>query len=323
MSDFSPSPLQQTVPPALFREHQLSIGLVIPLLREGETVPDYAAQLDLAEQADAAGFRALWVRDVPLNSASYPDPIGHLDPWVFLGGLATRTRRAMLVTGAVVLPLRHPLHIAKAAISVQDLSAGRFVLGLGSGDRPPEYAAFGQDANARRELFRQHWEVVSAAVGLPPRVVPDREPDDGTAFYMLPRQPSAVPLLAVGSAGQSVDWIARHAIGWMTYHRDPATQRDRHSMWRAACERSAQGTFRAFGVAVRLELSENPSEPPTPLNLGYRTGVQHLVGILEEMRSAGVHHVAFNISSSPRPVPAVLDELAERVLPAFHGTDVR
>lgn len=318
MSDFSTLPHQQSAAPALFREHELSIGLVMPLLREGQTVPDYAAQLDLAQRADAAGFRALWVRDVPLNSADYPDPIGHLDPWVFLGGLATRTRRAMLVSGAVVLPLRHPLHIAKAAISVQELSGGRFVLCLGSGDRPPEYAAFGQDGNARRELFRQHWEVVSAAVGLPSRVVPDREPDDGTVFYLLPRQQRAVPLLAVGSGGQSVDWIARHAIGWMTYHRDPATQRDRHSMWRAACERSAPGSFRAFGVAVRLELSENPSAPPTALSLGYRTGAQHLVAILEEMRAAGVHHVALNITNSQRPVDEVLDELAQAVLPVFH-----
>lgn len=323
MSGFSTSGAQQHAPLELFREHELSIGLVMPLLREGQTVPDYAAQLDLAQRADAAGFRALWVRDVPLNSADYPDPIGHLDPWVFLGGLATRTRRAMLVSGAVVLPLRHPLHIAKAAISVQELSGGRFVLGLGSGDRPPEYAAFGQDGNARRELFRQHWEVVGAAVGLPSHVVPDREADDGTAFYLLPRQQRAVPLLAVGSAGQSVDWIARHAIGWMTYHRDPATQRDRHSMWRAACERTAPGRFRAFGVAVRLELSENALEPPTALNLGYRTGAQPLVAILEEMRAAGVHHVALNITNSQRPVAEVIDELAQAVLPVFHRGEDR
>jgi luciferase-type oxidoreductase len=323
MSGFSTSGAQQHAPLELFREHELSIGLVMPLLREGQTVPDYAAQLDLAQRGDAAGFRALWVRDVPLNSADYPDPIGHLDPWVFLGGLATRTRRAMLVSGAVVLPLRHPLHIAKAAISVQELSGGRFILGLGSGDRPPEYAAFGQDGNARRESFRQHWEVVSAAVGLPSRVVPDREPDDGTVFYMLPHQQRAVPLLAVGSGGQSVDWIARHAIGWMTYHRDPATQRDRHSMWRAACERSAPGSFRAFGVAVRLELSENPSEQPTALNLGYRTGAQPLVAILEEMRAAGVHHVALNITNSQRPIEEVVDELAQAVLPVFHRAEDR
>ena len=321
MSNLNASLPQASAAAMLFREHELSIGLVLPLLETGETVVDYRAQLDLAHHADAAGFRALWVRDVPLNSANYPDPVGHLDPWVLLGGLAMRTRRAVLVSGAVVLTLRHPLHIAKAAISTHQLSGGRFVLGLGSGDRPPEYAAFGQDGNARRDLFRNHWEVVSAAVGVPSQIIVDREPDDGTASYMLPRQQSGVPMLAVGSGGQSVDWIARHAIGWMTYHRDPATQRDRHSMWRAACDRAAPGSFRAFGVAVRLQLSARESESPTPLELGYRTGARHLVALLEEMRAAGVHHVAFNITDSQRPVREVLDELAATVLPAFHAND--
>ncbi len=91
----------------------------------------------------------------------------------------------------------------------------------------------------------------------------------------------------------------------------------------AIVSNGAPGSFRAFGVAVRLELSERASEPPTALNLGYRTGAQHLVAILEEMRAAGVHHVAFNITDSKRPVPEVLDELAATVLPAFHANDSR
>lgn len=319
MANYNPQLFQADAALRLFRERELSIGLVLPLLGSGQAVVDYGAQLDLAQHADAAGFRALWVRDVPLNSANYPDPVGHLDPWVLLGGLATRTQRAILVSGAIVLTLRHPLHIAKAAISTHELSGGRFILGLGSGDRPPEYAAFGQDGDARRDLYRNHWAVVSAAVGVPSSVIPDRQPDDGTRFYMLPRQQRAVPMLAVGSAGQSVDWIARHSIGWMTYHRDPATQHDRHSMWRAACDRVAPGQFHAFGVAVRLQLSERASEPPTAIGLGYKTGAQHLVAILEEMRAGGVHHVAFNITDSERPVQEVLDELATSVLPAFHA----
>lgn len=309
-------PIETTV----FRQDALSIGLVLPLLRKGEIAPDFHAQLDLAARADVLGFRALWVRDVPLNSAEYPDPVGHLDPWVLLGALATRTRRIALASGAIVLTLRHPLHIAKAAISVNALSRQRFILGLGSGDRPPEYAAFGRDTEARRDLFRDHWETVGASVGLPSRVMPDLRPEGAPDFYLLPRQARAVPLLAVGSGGQSVDWIARHAIGWMTYHRDPETQRDRHRLWRIAVERGAPEQFRAFGAAMRIELSDRADEAPSPLNLGYRTGARALVDLLGEMRQAGTHHVALNITDSPRPPAEVLEELATSVLPHFHGT---
>jgi luciferase-type oxidoreductase len=200
------------------------------LLGAGQIVADFREQVELATLADARGFRALSVRDVPLNSPDYPDPVGHLDPWVLLGALATHTQQIALASGAIVLTLRHLLHIAKGAGSVQTLSNGRFILGLGSGDRPPEYAAFGHDPEERRELYRVHWETVAAALGAQPRVTPDRRPEGAPEFTLLPQPPLPVPMLAVGSGGQSVDWIARHSLGWMTYHREPETQRARHSI---------------------------------------------------------------------------------------------
>ncbi|AWV04207.1 LLM class flavin-dependent oxidoreductase [Burkholderia sp. JP2-270] len=311
------APARADVARRVFSAGQLSIGLTLPLLRSGNIVADFNEQLELAALADTLGFRALWIRDVPLNSADYPDPVGHLDPWVLLGALASRTRRIALASGAIVLPLRHPLHIAKGALSVATLSGGRFILGLGSGDRPPEYAAFGVDAETRRDRYREHWDVVAAALGIPSRVLPDEAPPDAPEFTLLPRRDDAVPMLAVGSGGQSVDWIARHSIGWMTYHRDPDTQRARYSMWRAAVDRLASPAFRAFGVSMRLDLAAHPDTPATALTLGYATGRRALVGILQDMRAAGTHHVTLN-PGSDRPVREVIEELAEHVLPVFH-----
>ncbi|WP_176052318.1 TIGR03571 family LLM class oxidoreductase [Paraburkholderia caribensis] len=312
------SAAKSTTDHRVFSAGRLSLGLTLPLLRAGEIVPDFREQIGLAALADMLGFRALWVRDVPLNSADYPDPVGHLDPWVLLGALASHTTQIALASGAIVLTLRHPLHIAKGAGSVQTLSNGRFILGLGSGDRPPEYAAFGRDAEARRELYRTHWDTVAAALGDAPRVIPDLRPESAPDFMLLPEPPLPVPMLAVGSGGQSVDWIARHSIGWMTYHREPETQRARHSMWRAAVDRLPAPAFRAFGVAMRLDLSDNPHEPATPLSLGYRAGRHALLAVLDDMRENGTHHVTLNLGSD-RPVRDVMEELAADVLPKFHA----
>ncbi|WP_241292361.1 TIGR03571 family LLM class oxidoreductase [Burkholderia stabilis] len=313
----TPAPARPDIAHRIFSDERLSIGLTLPLLRSGNVVADFNEQLELAALADALGFRALWIRDVPLNSADYPDPVGHLDPWVFLGALAARTRRIALASGAIVLPLRHPLHIAKGALSIATLSGGRFILGLGSGDRPPEYAAFGVDAQTRRDRYREHWDVVAAALGVPSRVLPDEAPPDAPEFTLLPRGDDAVPMLAVGSGGQSVDWIARHSIGWMTYHRDPDTQRARYSMWRAAVERLASPVFRAFGVSMRLDLAAHPDAPAAALPLGYATGRHALIDILRDMHAAGTHHVTLNLGSD-RPVRDVIEEIATHVLPVFH-----
>ena len=318
VSDENRVPDRVGIADSVFQAGEISLGLTLPMLAEGRIVADFGAQIALARLADTLGFRALWVRDVPLNSVDYPDPVGHLDPWVLLGALASQTRRIALASGAIVLTLRHPLHIAKAARSVDELSGGRFILGLGSGDRPPEYAAFGQDPEQRREAYRARWDVVAAALGPQPRVIPDMAPPHAPEFYLLPRAQAALPVLAVGSGGQSVDWIARHSIGWMTYHREPVAQRARHSMWRAAVERLPTPAFRAFGVAMRLDLSADPDEPATPVSLGYRAGRHALVEVLREMRSNGTHHVTLNLASNRAP-QEVLEELAGHVLPVFHN----
>src|SRR5690606_16985637 len=97
------------------------------------------------------------------NTASALD-----DPFLWLAGLASVTRDIALGAAAIVLPLRHPLHVAKASLTLDRLSAGRFMLGLGSGDRPAEFASFGQDRDARREIFRRHWSVLRAALAPAP-----------------------------------------------------------------------------------------------------------------------------------------------------------
>ncbi|WP_044043728.1 LLM class oxidoreductase [Caballeronia insecticola] len=312
------TPALSSVASEVFVRDALSIGITLPITGQNQDVVDFNEQIALARLADRLGFRALWVRDVPLNSIDYPDPVGHLDPWVLLGALASNTERIALISGAIVLTLRHPLHIAKGAFSVNTLSQGRFILGVGSGDRPPEYAAFGRNPDERRDLYRDHWETLAAAIAMPSRVIADSAPEDSSEFYLLPRQSAPIPLLAVGSGGQSVDWIARHSFGWMTYHREPQAQRGRYSMWRAAVERTVPGAFRAFGVAMRLDLGNNADEPASDISLGYRTGHRALTDVLHRMRESGTHHVTLNIDSERRPARDIIEEVAAYVLPEFH-----
>src|SRR5215471_8586475 len=132
---------------ALFRHGHLSLGITLPMREVEGPAVDFLQQIELATEAERLGLSAVWVRDVPLNGPWYPELFGHPDPMVMLGAISARTSRIAIGTAATVLTLRHPLHIAKAAISLDQLSQGRFVLGLGSGDRREEFAAFGADPN--------------------------------------------------------------------------------------------------------------------------------------------------------------------------------
>lgn len=295
----------RTLPGPIFRDGEISVGIVAPVRHATGAAVDYGEQVDLASQADALGFAAWWVRDVPLNGSWYPEAFGHLDPFVALGAVAARTRRIALGTAAVVLPLRHPLHVAKAAASLQALSGDRLLLGLGAGDRPQEFAAFGENLERRGATFRERWTALDAAL---------RSPGDlsmlGDDFDLRPARFAPPPLYAIGSAGQTVDWIARNAQGWLTYHREVASQRDRHALWKSAALRHAPDDFRAFGVAVQIELTEE-SGPATPIELGYRTDLGGLADIIAEQRAIGVHHLIMSLRPTTMGPNDALARIAE------------
>ncbi|WP_459464603.1 TIGR03571 family LLM class oxidoreductase [Rhizobium sp. No.120] len=300
----------------LFHPDRLSFGIVLPAQMRTAADIEFDAQLDLAAHADKLGFDALWVRDVPLNSDSYPDPIGHADPWVFLGALAAVTSNIHLATGAIVLPLRHPLHIAKASLSIASLSKGRFVLGLGSGDRPTEYEMFGEDIEDRKTLFQSHWQRLAAALQRDQQVL-DKSGHIRNEFAIRPSlQQSPIPMVAVGSSSQSLEWIARHAAAWMTYYRPLSVQKDRLALWRNA-QGKVTTDFRGFGQSMVLELLDNPQASYEEINLGGRTGRRGLIDALSAMREAGIHHVAFNLAALGRPLGDVMEEIAADVLPAI------
>lgn len=145
-----------------------SIGIELPLdndwspagdakrLRDGRRhgVPDLEHHATLAKLADSLGFRALWVRDVPVYDPAFGDAAQVFEVFSYLGYLAGITRNILLGTAAVVLPLREPLLTLKSAATIQELSGGRLLLGVASGDRPVEYPLFGRDFESRGANFR-------------------------------------------------------------------------------------------------------------------------------------------------------------------------
>src|SRR5215813_806294 len=148
----------------VFAPGRLTLGLIFPIESYSGDQPRMQQQEELAARAEAAGFAALWVRDVPLRVPEFGDLGQVYDPWVYLGWIAAHTRRVALGTASIVLPLRHPLHTAKAAASVDRLSGGRLLLGIASGDRPQEYPAFAVPFERRQEDFREHLRVLRQAL---------------------------------------------------------------------------------------------------------------------------------------------------------------
>lgn len=294
----------------VFVPGRLTVGLMTPMAGSPGDLADLALAQQHARLADALGFAALWTRDVPLMipQGSANETAALDDPFLWLAALAAVTERIALATGAIVLPLRHPLHVAKAALSLDRISHGRLLLGLGSGDRPEEFARFGADLDTRDVAFREHWSAVHAALAPAPAVDPEQ-------YRVLPPPQARIPMLAVGSARQSLQWIAGHADGWASYHREEDRQQGRIALWHMAQDQRSPGLRKPFIQSVQLDLLDDPAAPLDAIELGLRTGRHALAAYLERMRGLGVAHVLFNLHRGARPAGEVLHEIGAEILP--------
>ena len=222
---------------SVFRPNHLSLGLVVPLEAYPHgPVPSMARHLERVRLAEKLGFSAIWLRDVPFNVPSFGDAGQVYDPFVYLGLLAGQTERIALGVASIVLPLRHPAHVAKAAASVDVLSGGRLILGVASGDRPEEYPALNQPFEQRGDRFRDSFDYIQHMWENSP-AFENSYGSPGEDMDMLPKPVAGkLPLLITGGSRQDPDWIARNGDGWMTYTRAIATQAKVISSWRRRVE---------------------------------------------------------------------------------------
>ncbi|WP_157055496.1 LLM class oxidoreductase [Achromobacter spanius] len=310
----------------MFAPDKLTVGIFLPLRNYAGDMKVLAGQADLVSQIDRQGFAAVWVRDVPLFDPSFGDAGQVFDPFTYLAYLAARTKHVALATGSAVISLRHPIDLAKAATTIDQLSGGRLVMGVASGDRPIEFPAYGLEHGDRAERFahalsymRQLMQAGLLAIDSPLGRF------KGAEFLPKPVA-GAIPMMVTGSSGQSLAWIAEHADGWLTYpnatHTPTGPQHlaEKIRAWR---DLIPGGAFRPHMTNEWIDLVDDPDHPRTPLHGGYvlRTGRKGLMALLEAWQAAGVNHAALGIQFSQRPASEVLEELAADVLPHFpsHG----
>lgn len=306
----------------MFAPDQLTLGIFLPLRFYQGDMAVLEGQAALVGEIDRLGFAATWVRDVPLFDPQFGDAGQLFDPFTYLAFLAARTQRITLVTGSAIFSLRHPIDLAKAAVSLDRLSGGRLVMGIASGDRAVEFPAYGLEHAERGERFAQSVayfrQLIAAQAG-------DIHSPLGQVrgASLLPKPVTGrIPLMVTGSSRQTPQWLAEQADGWLTYpeatHHGMGPRRlaERVRAWRAAIP---GGGFRPHMTNEWIDLAEDPNFPRTAVGGGYvlKTGRNGLIDLLGEWRAAGVNHAALGIQMAQRPAAQIIQELAEEVLPLF------
>ncbi|SKC69052.1 LLM class oxidoreductase [Paraburkholderia hospita] len=305
----------------LFAPEKLTVGLILPL----ETHPDSPAptmrdHVVMAQKAEELGFASLWMRDVPFFDPSYGDVGQIFDPMVYIAYLAAFTSRIALGTAGIVLPMREPLILAKQVASLDQLSHGRMVIGLSSGDRPAEYPLFEIDFETRGDRFRDAFGVYKTVIekSFPHFDSPRFGRGWGTLDLVPKPAYGRTPAIAVGHAQQSLAWIAENMDGFIgsspVLNQLPLFAKQWHTH---VHELFGPEMFKPLCIGGFLDLVENPNEPLVRTRGGFRSGSKGLAQFLSDAQAAGVNHIALNPKISRRPYAELMDELASDVLPHF------
>ena len=300
-----------------FRPGRLSLGIFVPIENHArDSVPTMQDHLQRVQLVEELGFSAVWLRDVPFNVPTFGDAGQLFDPFVYLGYLAGNTSRIALGVSSIVLPLRHPAHVAKSAASADVLSGGRILLGVASADRPEEYPAFNFPFENRGSSFRSSIDYIRDSW--------DNKPGFSNAFgnpgrgiELLPKPASGkLPLLITGSSRQSPDWLARNGDGWMTYPRRIDAQAAIITEWRRRMD-EAGIMDKPSMQSLYIDLQSDPDATPRPIHLGFSSGVNALRSYLRELQHIGINHVALNLRFNRADIVPTLKRLANELLPDF------
>jgi probable F420-dependent oxidoreductase len=207
----------------------MDYGIVLPHF--GSFAHQEAADriVAVAETAESLGYSTAWVIDhlvlpakVEGGYAFNPlDPF--LEPITVLGALALRTSRIKLGTAVLVLPYRHPIYTAKALATVDVLSGGRLVVGVGAGWMEPEFAALGVPIAERGSRTNETIDVLKA---LWTEDVPSYNGRhfqfSNIKFVPQPVQKPRPPILVGGMTKGALQRVSRRADGWIAIGKSPA-----------------------------------------------------------------------------------------------------
>lgn len=279
----------------------VKIGLVLPLAEYPWKQPSYAEIRTLAGQAEAAGFDSLWAFDHLLFRDERGSTEGIWECWTVLSALAEATSRVELGSFVLCTAFRNPAVLAKMAVTLDEVSRGRLILGLGAGWHQPEFEAFGVPYDARVARMEDALQIITA-------LFRHGRVDHDSRFHRIrhgelrPRgpRPAGPPILVGGFRPRLLRLAATYADMWNGCWFGPAESfAESLERIRLACKdvgRDAQDLAVTVGVNVAV-LDERHPRAHAP------DGAAVLAGSADEVAEGlvgyarlGVDHLILNLN---------------------------
>ena len=264
----------------------------------GTSVPLPAYTIDpafMAKKAEDLGFESIWYAEhaaVPVHSDSpFPATGGEIpwtyshftDPYIALARASGATSKIMLGTGITLVPERNPLLLAKEIASLDMLSRGRFIFGVGGGWNAEEMGNHGTN-------FKQRWRILRENILAMKAIWTEEESEfhgdhvnfDKMWAYPKPVQRPHPPILMGGDGPTTFDRVVEYCDGWMPIGG-----------------RGNSGSSLAEKIVLLKKQAEEAGRDPDSLNIT-SFGIRPDPDLIGRMSDAGVDRVIFTLPSQER-----------------------
>lgn len=279
----------------------MKIGMVLPLAEdESGSAPSWQQLKAAAIQSEQLGFDSIWVYDHLLHRFDGHPTVGFHECWTMLTALAAVTERVEIGTTVLCAGFRNPALLAKMAETLDEVSDGRLILGLGAGWHEPEFDAFGFPFDHRVSRLEESLQIIRS-------LLRDREVSFEGRFHraidlqITPRGPrdEGVPILLAAFAPRMMRLTAEYADMWTTDWLGPISKvREDIAKLQAGCAevgRDPSTLAVTGGVTIAYpDLGRLPKWMTTPDS--YISGsADEVASRLHEYQVEGVDHVLTNL----------------------------
>jgi probable F420-dependent oxidoreductase len=292
----------------------MRIGVQLPEVERDVGWPEYLA---LARAAEESGFESIWLGDHLLYRGDGRPERGPWEAWTLLSALAAATERVRIGPLVACAGFHPPGLIAKMAATVDEVSGGRFVLGLGAGWNEQEFRAFGIPYDHRVSRFEESFAIVRGLLAGERVTLAGRfwQADDAV---LLPPPARRVPLM-IGSNGPRVLGIALpHADAWNTWFEDYGNSAEGFAALNERISSAARAAGRAPGeversACVLVVLDRTAAERPASAAAPPLEGApDRIAERLRELEQAGADEAILVVDPiTERSIRALADVLAQ------------
>jgi alkanesulfonate monooxygenase SsuD/methylene tetrahydromethanopterin reductase-like flavin-dependent oxidoreductase (luciferase family) len=241
----------------------LRIGVQLPEVEYEASWAEYAA---MARAAEEVGFDSIWLGDHLLYRGDGREERGPWEVWTMLAALAAITERVELGPLVACASFHPPGLIAKMAATIQEVSRGRFVLGLGAGWNETEYRAFGLPYDHRVSRFEESFEIVRRTL-TGERVTLEGRFWQAGDLIVLPLPEEPIPLMIGSNGPRMLAATLPHVDRWNTWYDRYGNTVEGFAELNAfvteqaeLAQRDPAGVYRS--TAVLVELDPNAAKRP-------------------------------------------------------------